>query len=321
MRQVDKPDSNQSSQSLQSSLLPHNVLIDTDIGDDIDDALALALALHSPELILRGVSTVFGDTQRRAQLARYLLHVFGRDDIPVAAGASNPLVPRRPHALPSGVAQATILDTREIDVASLNLDVCSGPELIVETARTYHGQLTLICIGPLTNVALALLIEPDLHLTIRNIVMMGGSSSIALPEWNIRNDVKAAEIVLTSGIPITLVGMNITLRCALLRRDVEQLEACDTPETRLLSSLIDIWRQHRPRWHPPLPYLHDPLTVAALCNPSLLRFREVPVHVMTCGLFKGFTVPHVMGGTKVNAAVDVRVREAREWIMKRLING
>lgn len=316
MRQVDSPYSNSSSQSPQ---FPHNVLIDTDIGDDIDDALALALALHSPELLLRGVSTVFGDTQRRAQLARYLLHIFGREDVPVAAGASMPLVPRHPNAEPSGVAQATILDNRNIAVDSLQLDVRSGAELIIDTARAYSGQLTLICIGPLTNVALALLIEPDLTTAIRSIVMMGGSSSIALPEWNIRNDVKAAEIVLTSGIPITLIGMNITLRCSMHRRDIEQLRTCDTPETRLLSSLIDIWRQHRPRWHPALPYLHDPLTVAALCNPSILRFREVPVHVMTRGLFKGFTVPHIMGGITANAAVDVRVREAREWIMKRLL--
>lgn len=312
MRQVDDTYSN-----LSSQLSQHNVLIDTDIGDDIDDALALALALHSSELIVLGVSTVFGDTQRRAQLARYLLHVFGRDDIPVAAGASTPLIPRHLHALPSGVAQAAILNDMHIPL--LNLDIRSGSELIIETARAYHGQLTLICIGPLTNVALALLIEPDLSTAIRNIVIMGGSSSIALPEWNIRNDVKAAEIVLTSGIPITLIGVNITLRCAMRRRDVEQLRRCVTPQTRLLSSLIDIWRNHRPRWHPPRPYLHDPLTVAALCNPSLLRFREVPVRVMTHGLFKGFTVPLITGGTKVNAAVDVRVHEAREWIMSRLL--
>ncbi|HCI78232.1 MAG TPA: hypothetical protein DHW02_00920 [Ktedonobacter sp.] len=317
MRQIEPSDRHASSQSQLSQ--PYNVLIDTDIGDDIDDAFALAVALHSPELILRGVSTVFGDTQRRAQLARYLLHVFGHDDIPVSAGASTPLVPRRPHAQPSGVAQASILEKRNIDVASITLDVRSGAELIIDMARAYYGQLTLICIGPLTNIALALLIEPDLPTAIRNIVMMGGSSSIALPEWNIRNDVKAAEIVLTSGIPVTLIGMNITLRCSMRRRDIEELSTCDTPETHLLTSLIDIWRQHRPRWHPPLPYLHDPLTVAALCNPSLLRFRAVPVHVMTQGLFKGFTVPHVMGGTVVNAAVDVRVREAREWIMKRLL--
>ena len=317
MRQIEPSHRHSSSQS--QSIQPYNVLIDTDIGDDIDDALALALALHSPELLLRGVSTVFGDTQRRAQLARYLLYVFGHDDIPVAAGASTPLVPRHPHAQPSGVAQVGILEERNVDVDVLNLDGRSGAELIIDTARAYQGQLTLICIGPLTNIALALLIEPDLSLAIRNIVMMGGSSSIALPEWNIRNDVKAAEIVLTSGIPITLIGMNITLRCSMRRRDIEQLSMCDTSEAHLLTSLLDIWQQHRPRWHPSRPYLHDPLTVAALCNPSLLRFQEVPVRVMTQGLFKGFTVPRVKGGTMVNAAVGVRVREAREWIMKRLL--
>ena len=315
MHQTDLSHDTPSSQSQVSQ--PYNVLIDTDIGDDIDDALALALALRSPELLVRGVTTVFGDTQRRAQLARYLLHIFGRDDIPVAVGISTPLIPRRPHAHPSGVAQATILDDKV--VSSLSLHGCSSPELIIEKAHAYHGQLTLICIGPLTNIALALLIEPDLPTAIRNIVMMGGSSGIALPEWNIRNDVRAAEIVLKSGIPITLIGMNITLRCAMRRQDVEQIRAVNMPQTQLLSSLIDVWRQYRPRGHPPQPYLHDPLTIVALCNPSVLRFQTLPVRVMTHGLFKGFTVPRLTGGTQVNAAVDIQVREARKWILQRLI--
>src|SRR5215471_17970195 len=91
----------------QSAFQRHTVLIDTDIGDDIDDALALALALRSPEIALCAVTTVLGDTQQRAQLAAHLLHVFGRDDVPIAAGLHRPLQPRR-H--PSGVPQAVILN-------------------------------------------------------------------------------------------------------------------------------------------------------------------------------------------------------------------
>ena len=298
----------------------HNVVIDTDIGDDIDDALALAVALHSPELTLRGVTTVFGETRRRAELARFLLHVFGRDDVPVAIGASKPLLPRRPNARPSGIFQASILDNQRNGTSPLlSLDTRSGAELIVDLARTNHGELTIICIGPLTNIALALLIDPTISMAIRNIVMMGGTSSIPLADWNVRNDVRAAEIVLESGIPITLVGLDITLRCQLRRQHMKRLRTYDTPQTQLLSSLLEIWRQHRPRWHPPRPYLHDPLTVAALCQPSLFRFRELPVRVMTRGPFQGVTTPRLLGGTRVNAVVDVRVNEAREWIIQRMI--
>src|SRR5437588_12264280 len=100
----------QSDQGLQVSQFEgdkHLVLLDTDIGDDIDDALALALALRSPEIELQGITTVFGDTQKRAHLAAHILQVFGREDIPVAAGLQTPLQPRHP---PSGVPQAAILD-------------------------------------------------------------------------------------------------------------------------------------------------------------------------------------------------------------------
>src|SRR5437016_911505 len=143
----------------------YNVLIDTDIGDDIDDALALALALRSPEIELLGVTTVFGDTQKRAQLAAHLLQTFGREDIPVAAGQQIPLLP---YHRPSGVPQAAILNTCATSPA---LSLYSAPELIVQTAMAHQGHLTLLCLGPLTNIALALTIEPHLFMAIRSIVI------------------------------------------------------------------------------------------------------------------------------------------------------
>src|SRR6266571_5650869 len=134
----------------QADLQKHSVLIDTDIGDDIDDTLALALALRSPEIELHGVTTVFGDTQRRAHLAAHLLQIFGREDAPVAAGQQMPLQLRHQ---PSSVPQAAILE----DCAkSPTLSTISGPELIVQTALTHSGHLTLLCLGPLTNIATAL---------------------------------------------------------------------------------------------------------------------------------------------------------------------
>ena len=294
---------------------PHtyNVLIDTDIGDDIDDALALALALQSPEIELRAITTVFGDTLRCAQLASHLLRVYGRNDISVAVGRQEPLQPRH---RPSGVPQAAILNKNEEYV----LSDCFGPELIVQTALSHPGQLTLLCLGPLTNVALALSIEPRLFMAIRSIVLMGGSSGTPLPEWNVRSDARAAQIVLAAGVPVTMLGMNITMRCQLRKQDIEALRNTHSPQTDLLSQLLAIWQRHRPRWHGKLPYLHDPLTVAALCSPHLFRFEEMTVRVLTHGPFQGFMVPRVMDGPLVRAAVDVRVEEAREWVMKRILD-
>ncbi|HVB73164.1 MAG TPA: nucleoside hydrolase [Ktedonobacteraceae bacterium] len=304
--------SGQATQASQSAQEKHVVLLDTDIGDDIDDALALALALHAPEIDLQGVTTVFGDTLLRARLAKHLLHVFGRDDIPVAAGISTPLQARH---RPSGVPQAAILDTCQ----PADISPYSGPELIAQKALASPGRLTLLCIGPLTNVATALLNEPRLFMAIRSIIMMGGTSGIPWPEWNTRSDARAAQIVLAAGIPITLLGWNITTRCQLLPGDLERLSYNNSPQTRLLSQLMQVWQRHRPRWHSPYPYLHDPLTVAALCAPGLLRFEEMTARTLAQGPLRGFMVPRLMDGPLVQAAVDIQVAQAREWIMERLL--
>ncbi|MHB8598666.1 MAG: nucleoside hydrolase [Ktedonobacteraceae bacterium] len=297
----------------QSERPPFDVLIDTDIGDDIDDALALAVALRSPEITVRAITTVSGDTQRRTQLAVHLLHVFERDDIPVAAGLSMPLQFRH---RPSGVAQAAILPHHAV---SRSISPLSGPELIIQTALAYPGRLALVCIGPLTNIATALTLAPHLFMAIRSIVMMGGSSSVPLPDWNVRSDAKAAQIVLASGIPVTMLGLNITSRCQLRDCDITQLHRDHSAQAQLLSSLLAVWQRHRPRWYPRLPYLHDPLTIAALCKPELFRFQEMTARVLTHGPLQGFTVSRFMNGPIVNAVVNMQVEQAREWVMQRLI--
>jgi len=297
----------------QSNFPKKSVLIDTDIGDDIDDALALALALQSPELDVRGITTVFGDTQRRAKLATYLLKVFGRETIPVAAGVANPIQYRH---RPSGVPQAAILD-RHMHLPTLS--TLTGPELIVETALAAHGRLTLLCLGPLTNVATALSLEPHLFMAIRSIVVMGGSSSLPFPEWNVRSDARAAQIVLGAGIPITLLGWNVTTRCQLQESDLQSLRCQHSPQAEVLSTLLAVWQRHRPRWHPALPFLHDPLTVVAVCKPELLEYREITARVISRGPLTGFMVPHVLNGPLVHAAMNVQVAQARQWIMERLL--
>lgn len=299
----------------QSNLPRHVVLIDTDIGNDIDDALALALALRSPEIELQGVTTVFGDTQKRALLAAHLLQTFGREDIPVAAGQQLPLQLR--HQPPS-VPQAAIINPCATSPA---LSSYSGPELIIQTAMAHQGHLILLCLGPLTNVAIALTIEPRLFMAIRGIIMSGGTGGIPFPDWNTRSDARAAQIVLAAGIPVTMLGWDVTTRCQLRESDIERLAYESSPQTRLLNQLLAVWRRHRPRWQPRLPFLHDPLTVVALCSPELLQFEEMTARVFTHGLFKGFMVPRLMNGPLVQAATAVQAEKARKWIMRRLLDS
>ena len=291
----------------------YKVIIDTDIGDDIDDAFALALAVHSPEIELLGVTTAFGETQKRAYLAKYLLETFGYGQIPVAAGQQAPLLYRH---RPSGVPQAALLDLCKKESP---LSQFTAPELIIQTALAYHGNLTLFCLGPLTNVATALMIEPRLFLAIKNIVMVGGTTGFPIPEWNIRSDAQAAKIVLASGIPITLLGWNITTQCQLHKSDIEKLNYQNTPQTRLLCQLLAIWQRHRPRWHPRLPFLHDPLAIAAFCAPELFQFEVMTARVLTNGPFRGCMLTRKIDGPLVFGAFGIKHEMARKWIMQRLL--
>jgi inosine-uridine nucleoside N-ribohydrolase len=149
--------------------------------------------------------------------------------------------------------------------------------------------------------------------------MMGGTSGIPFPEWNVRSDVLAAQKVLAAGIPVTMLGWNVTTRCQLRERDIEQLRSQCSPQTQLLSQLLTIWQQHRKRLHPRLPYLHDPLAVVTLCASELLRFEEMKVRVFGHGPLKGFMVPHARNGSMVQAAVDIDAEKAYTWIMQRLL--
>jgi purine nucleosidase len=299
----------------QSILPKHSVLVDTDIGDDIDDALAIALILRSPEIDLRGITTVFGDTQRRARLAQHLLHVYDREDVPIAAGVRVPLQPRQ---RPSGVPQAAIIDSRAVTAA---ISALAGPELIIETALAQRGHLTILCLGPLTNVATALRMQPDLFMTISEIIMVGGTSGLPFPEWNVRSDARAAQIVLGAGIPVKLLGWNITTRCQLRDCDLQRLRHEDTPETQFLSQLLGVWKRHHLRWQPDLPYIHDALTVVALCAPELFEFEEMTARVFAQGPLRGFMVPRIMNGPLVQAATGIKAEVTREWVMTRLITS
>ncbi len=295
-----------------ASLSPLPVFVDTDIGDDIDDALALALLLCSPEVSVVGISTVFGDTYLRARLAVYLLQTYGFSGIPVAAGQELPLLLRH---RPSGVCQATVLPEK----LALPLSSLSGSELLLQIAHMYPGQLTLLCLGPLTNVALALQQEPDLGSLLRQVFFMGGASRLSRPDWNVRSDAQAAHLLLEARLPVTMIGLNVTASCHLQRDDVARLNGAKSPQLHLLSRMVAAWQEHQPWWRSQLPYLHDPLVVAALCAPQFFRFASLPVRVLTRGPLVGWTIPHWLNGPMVRAALSVENAQARTWILQRLL--
>ncbi len=261
---------------------PIPIILDTDIGDDIDDALALALALQSPELDVRAVTTVTDDTEGRSRLAWKELGLYGRHDIPVGTGAPEPLL----DPIHTGRApQFSVLTDADTLPPSGRRRAF---QLIIDTLLASPRKITLVPIGPLTNVALALKGEPRIKDKIEHIVLMGGAFNLLTAEYNIQRDRIAAEIVFRSGVPVTAVGLDVTLQCKLKAADLERLRAAGNPASRFLVRLIELWQNGHPDQY---PILHDPLAVAVTMNPNLVETQLGRVQVETAGdLTHGMTI-------------------------------
>ena len=268
-----------SSQSSTVPAVPEKVIIDTDIGDDIDDAFALALALRSPELQVIGITTTFGDTETRAKLVDRFLAEVGRPEIPVAAGAPTPV-------------KGTFTQRRYAEGGHAAKP--SHPDaigFILEQIRRYSGQVTLIAIGPLMNVGAAIDKDAATFRKLKRVVLMGGSIKRGYgdlgyttprppqPEWNILNDIPSAQKLFASGVPLFVMPLDSTqLKLDEVKRTF--LFSQGTPLTDALTLLYHQWGQETPT-------LFDPMTIAFLVNPGLCPVQ--PIHIRVDE--KGFTLP------------------------------
>lgn len=282
------------------------ILIDTDIGGDVDDALALALALNSPELEIIGITNVYLANEWRANVTRNILRVYNREDIPVSTGAEKPLI--------------GWWDESRIPNSSRDFGQIGGKPLpcacdfIIQTAEQ-EDNLTILAIGPLTNVGLAIAKAPHILSKI-NIVMMGGQINKAHPEWNIVCDPEAARIVFESGVPIRMAGLDVTNRCQFTREEVDEIKNTGNPRTDMLGEMMELFIKNFGY----LPILHDPLALAALLWEDLLTFEDKHILVETGGQYtRGLTIDCDWGeGVLVKAATDVNVEEFKKRLIGRL---
>jgi purine nucleosidase len=228
---------------------PLKCILDTDIGDDIDDAYALALLRDRREVTLLGVTTTFGQTQERAELAAKLLTVMGRGDVPVYAGRPGPSKIGRQYEWARGFHGP-------------NLKSESAAEFMRREIERAPGQVTLIGIGALTNIGDLLTRYPEVRGKIRRIVIMGGAvytgyndQAPPVPEWNIRCDPAAARTVYSSGVPLVMAGLEVTTMMQLDAERQKRLCAYGVPLTDALAALTRLWGN-------PTPTLFDPVAVA-----------------------------------------------------------
>ena len=256
---------------------PEKIIIDTDIGDDVDDAFALALAVKSPELEILGVTTTFGDTETRARIVDRFLGEIGRAEIPVLAGKST--------ATKNPMSQRRYADTGHF-TKSQHPDAA---DFILDQIRKHPNEITLIAIGPLMNIGAAIDKDPATFRKLKRVVLMGGSVRRGygdlgytppvppMPEWNILNDIPSAQKLFTSGVPLFVMPLDSTqLKMDEVKRAF--LFTQGTPLTDQLTVLYHLWGQETPT-------LFDPMTIAFVLRPQLCPVQ--PLHIRVDE--KGFT--------------------------------
>lgn len=251
------------------------VLFDTDIGSDIDDAVCLAYLLRHPRCELVGVTTVSGEPRARASLADAVCRAAGRPGIPIHAGGDHginrgiiqpacpqaAILPRFPHRKPADFAP------------------CTAIPFLREQIHARPGELTLLTVGPLTNIGLLFTLDPDIPKKLKRLVLMGGNFGWAIPgtpvEWNIGLDPIAASIVFRAPVPeLVAIGLDVTTQCRLPAADcIARFNRIGGP-LAVVAAATEIWAGHADQ-----VTFHDPLAGAVVFNPGLCQYHEGRVEV------------------------------------------
>ncbi len=312
------------------------VFIDTDIGTDVDDAIALIFGTRCPEISIIGVGTVAGNVMLRSQIAQRLLGLLNAEHIPVATGCSSNLL--RTATYPSfGHEGKGILERKGPDAP-----LYSGHaiDLLVETIKQSTQKIVIVAIGPMTNIALAFIKEPWIIEKIERLYIMGGSVfpqtlnsylHMVVPELIIRKlennfnvDPEAADVVLRSGVPITLIPIEITVQTFLTDEELAILSSIKNDVATCLHSMISIWIPILQRLTgqigaPNLAkvYLHDPLTVAAVVQPGIIHTKPMFIYSQKKeGVFCTMTDP--IKSPNMEVAVSVDAHSFHHLIMEKL---
>jgi purine nucleosidase len=325
-------------------MTPTRIVLDTDPGlgapgADIDDGLAIALALRSPELVLEALTIVVGNVDVRVGHANALalLERLDAGHVRVAVGAGRPLV--------EDLAPLRALFDRHLPEAQRPAQRPPDPpgsgdaaRLLVELVMASPGEITIVAIGPLTNVATAIALEPGFAAAVGELVMMAGAATTyaqnitTVADFNAYADPEALQIVLDSGAPIRMVGLDQTSRVMLDRGDAERMRADGDPFGVWAADCTDAWIDFLGTAFPERPehadacFLHDPLTVAAVIDPSLLSWAPAHVAVELEGrLARGLTVADrglalmpPAGPPNAQVAIDTDVDRFRSLFLDRM---
>lgn len=282
------------------------LLLDTDIGDDIDDAFALTFAHFNPNIDLVGVTTVFRNTVARAKQVKAFLNAVGKDDIEVVAGISKPIKEEIHYFKSDDLdVKGDVPCQHSNDYDKLLISNKDAIDYIYEMSVKYKGELVIAPIGPLTNIALTIKKYPEFTKNIKKIVLMGGYFNEEVPEWNIICDPEAAKIVFDSGANIDAIGLDVTLKTSFDPSLLKTLEEQNEPFQELLLTWFNRWNNY---FNFDKSVLHDPLALVTIVNNETCEFKKVKVDV-DLNKQRGVTkvIPNIGGNTNIAISVNTEV--------------
>ncbi|KAH0735283.1 hypothetical protein KY285_010990 [Solanum tuberosum] len=275
---------------------PKKIIIDTDPG--IDDAMAIFVALESPEVEVIGLTTIYGNvyTTLATRNALHLLDIAGRTDIPVAEGSHVTITKGTKLRIADFVHGTDGLGNQNFPAPNGKPIEQNAADFLVQQASLYPGKVTVVALGPLTNIALAIQSDPDFVKNIGQIVVLGGAFSVngnvnPAAEANIFGDPDAADIVFTSGADVLAVGINVTHQVVLTDFDRDELAKSNGKYAKYLDKILGVYfGYHHDAYSTKGVYLHDPTALLAAVDPSLITYTEGVVRVQTNGITRGLTL-------------------------------
>lgn len=308
-------------------MTPKHIIIDTDPG--IDDALAILLALASPEIILDGITTIHGNasTKQTTRNALAILELAKASHVPVFKGCDVPLV--KESLLSPETHGNSGLGYAQLPEPTSQPKAGHGSDFLIEQIMSRPGEVTLVAIGPLTNVALAIRKEPRIVQNVKEVFIMGGAiqhtgNTTALAEYNTFVDPHAAHIVFHSGMPMILTPLDVTYQCIFTPDDLKRLQRLDSPITKYIADSTRYYMEFHDEYQSIEGcVINDPMTLALTFMPAICDYQDLVVDVdISTGVGLGNTFADFYNYEKkpknMKVAMGVRPRMFMELFLERM---
>lgn len=297
------------------------IILDTDIGDDIDDSFALLTMLESHAFDVLGVTTVFRNAKKRALMAKQLIRTLGYD-VEVYPGCNDPLISQIKDLVPQEIRNKETVDEEglylipqwEESMREETISDIHAVDFIINQVHKYPHEVTIVLVGPYTNMAVAMRKDPTIIPLIKEIRIMGGGYGLDWAEWNAFCDPEAAYIVFHSGTPLYMVGFNVTCQTGLSDEMIQKLKSSDSSAIKLVYKAMQKWFKH---YEFTVPVMHDPLTIASLLDESILVFEEKKMEIDLKNT-RGKTIVDENSGVLTHVATSVNKEKFFEIFNKTL---